>query len=181
MMKKVSVFCGSASGKNPDYLKLAVEMGELLASRQIGLVYGGASIGVMGEIANAALKGGSEVIGVIPQSIVDLEVAHGALTKLEVVSSMHERKNRMYELSDALITLPGGFGTLDELCEVLTWAQLGLHSKPVILLNSFGFFNHLLKHFDFCHSEGFVSERHRSLVKVASTPAQALELAFGAM
>src|SRR5215203_4494525 len=129
-LRKICVFCGSSSGSRPIYRETAQRLGSLLAESGIGLVYGGAHRGLMGILADAALAAGGEVIGVIPQSLVDLEIAHTGLTELHVVRSMHERKQRMADLSDAFIAMPGGFGTLEEFCEVLTWNQLGIHSKP---------------------------------------------------
>ncbi len=150
-------------------------MGEALARRGIGLVYGGGGIGLMGVLADAALSAGGEVIGVIPEALVVREVAHGGLTDLRVVASMHERKALMAELADAFVALPGGFGTLEEFCEALTWAQLGIHRKPCGLLNVEGFFDPLLSLFDHAVRERFVSPDHRSLVVVEDDPDRLLD------
>lgn len=164
------MFCGSSSGAGAVYGDAAESLGEVLAAEGLGLVYGGASVGLMGRLADAALGGGAEVIGVIPQGLVDREIAHAALSDLRVVHTMHERKALMNELADAFIALPGGFGTIEELVEVLTWAQLGLHSKPCGLLNVNGYFDHLLAFADHAHDEGFLSGSHRAMLKVAATP-----------
>lgn len=164
-MKSLCIFCGSASGGGEGmYLKEAQEVGRWLADHDIELVYGGASIGVMGEIANACLEFGGRVVGVIPESLLKIEVGHKNLSELHVVESMHERKQKMYDLSDAFLALPGGFGTLDELCEILTWAQLKHHKKPCYILNSTGFYDHLLTHFDHLVTEKFLSLEHRRLL-----------------
>lgn len=163
-MKKLAVFCGSSAGRDESYLELARELGHLLAQKSWGLVYGGASVGVMGAMADALLEKKGHVWGVIPQSLVDWEVAHENLEKLEVVDSMHNRKKRMYDLSDAFLAIPGGMGTLDELCEIITWAQLEHHRKPIYLLNYNGFFDHLIRHFEHCEAEGFLSREHLQLI-----------------
>ncbi len=173
-MKKICVFCGSSTGKKPQYVEQARSLGADMAKRDIGLVYGGASIGVMGAIANGCLEAGGKVWGVIPQSIIDLEVGHQNLTGLEVVDGMHERKARMYELSDAFFALPGGMGTLDELCEIITWAQLQYHSKPCYIINTDGFFDGLLQHFSYINKEGFLSDAHYQLFKSFKTYEEAL-------
>ena len=166
MGKNLCVFCGSGTGKSDGaYLDMAKEVGYELARRHWGLVYGGASIGVMGACADACLEKGGKVYGVIPQGIMDLEVGHDGLTELEVVRGMHERKRKMYDRADAFVALPGGFGTLDELCEILTWAQLNHHEKPCYLYNGQGFYTYLLSHFDHLLKEGFVSPEHRRLVR----------------
>lgn len=163
-MKRICVFCGSSAGNRPEYREAARQMGEALARRGIGLVYGGGRVGLMGALADGALAAGGEVIGVIPEALLRWEVGHLGLTELRVVDSMHTRKATMAELSDAFIGLPGGFGTLEELCEVLTWAQLGIHPKPCGLLNVAGFFDPLLTLFDHAVSEGFLRSQHRALV-----------------
>src|SRR6185295_7532799 len=145
---RVCVFCGSSPGADPGFGAIAERLGTVLAARELCLVYGGASVGLMGRLADAALAAGGEVIGVIPRSLVDLEVAHGGLSDLRVVTTMHERKAVMADLADAFIALPGGIGTLDELFEVLTWAQLGLHSKPIGLLDHNRYFRPLLDFLD---------------------------------
>ncbi len=146
-MNRISIFCGSSNGTRPEYLQVARRTGSLLADRGIGLVYGGANVGLMGAVADAALAKGGYVIGVIPRALVEKEVAHKHLTDLRVVGSMHERKATMAELSDAFIALPGGFGTMEEFVEVLTWSQLGLHAKPCGLLNVSGYYDPLLAFF----------------------------------
>jgi uncharacterized protein (TIGR00730 family) len=163
-MRRVCIYCGSSSGQNPIYTDAARALATRLVDRGLGLVYGGGHVGLMGVIADAVLAAGGEVIGVIPQRLVDAEVAHLGLTSLEVVDSMHQRKARMAELSDAFIALPGGFGTLDELFEILTWAQLGLHGKPCGLLDVGGYFAPLVQWVDHAVAEGFVRPRHRELL-----------------
>lgn len=164
-MKSLCVFCGSAPGKSPEYIALARRLGEMLAENNVTLVYGGATIGVMGAVADGVLNKGGKVIGVIPQSLVDYEIAHPGLTELHVVSGMHERKAIMYELSDGFISLPGGMGTLDEMFEILTWAQLKYHNKPCYILNQTGFFDSLLSYLKHAHQEGFIKEAHMELLK----------------
>ena len=163
-MRRICVFCGSSLGSRPVYGEVARRLGALLAVRGIGLVYGGSKVGLMGAIADAALAAGGEVIGVIPEPLVLKEVAHSGLTELRVVKSMHERKAMMADLSDGFIALPGGFGTFDELCEVLTWAQLGLHRKPCGILNAGGYFDSLLQLFDQAVEEQFLRPAHRAMV-----------------
>lgn len=174
-MKRVCVFCGSRNGTRDQYVGSAKRMGEALARRGIGLVYGGGGIGLMGILADAAVSAGGDVIGVIPEALMGREVAHGGLADLRVVASMHERKALMAELADAFVALPGGFGTLEEFCEVLTWAQLGIHRKPCGLLNVEGFFDPLLSLFDHAVREQFVSPDHRSLVVVETDPERLLD------
>ena len=140
-MKRVCVYCGSSPGIKPEYREAARVLGQELARREIGLVYGGASIGMMGEIADTVLGNGGEVIGVMPQALINKEVSHPGLTELKVVKSMHERKATMADLSDGFIALPGGLGTVEELFEILTWAQLGFHTKPIGLLNVLGYYD----------------------------------------
>jgi uncharacterized protein (TIGR00730 family) len=163
-MKRICVFCGSSLGAKTNYVKAAQELGEELARRGIGLVYGGGNIGLMGILADAALTAGGEVIGVMPQALTTKELAHRGLTDLRIVNSMHERKATMADLSDGFIALPGGFGTFEEFCEVLTWAQLGFHQKPCGLLNIDGYFFHMLAMFDYAVDERFVRSQQRSLV-----------------
>ncbi|GAP97460.1 LOG family protein [Leptolyngbya sp. NIES-2104] len=169
-MKSICVFCGSSMGRNPDYEKGAIQLGTAIANRGISLVYGGGNVGLMGVIADAVLSAGGEVFGVIPEFLVSKELAHQGLTRLETVESMHDRKARMAELSDAFIALPGGYGTLEEFCEVLTWAQLGLHQKPHGLLNIAGYYDPLLQFFDQAVSEKLVRPVHRALVIEATEP-----------
>lgn len=167
-MRTVCVFCGSSAGHSPAWTVTARKLGTALAERGLAVVYGGAHVGTMGALAGGALEAGGEVIGVMPQRLVDREVAHTSLTRLEVVATMHERKARMAELADAFIALPGGFGTLDELFEILTWAQIGLHAKPIGLLDVGGFFGPLLSYLDHAVAQGFIQPRHRALLHVAT-------------
>lgn len=165
-MKRICVFCGSNNGSNPQYPKAAEETGEFLANHGIELVYGGGRVGLMGRIADTVLANGGKVIGVIPEQLATREVAHGGLTELLVVGSMHERKALMAELSDGFIALPGGFGTFEEFCEIITWAQLGIHQKPCALLNVAGFYDSLIAMIDYSTSRHFIRPEHRSLVLV---------------
>ncbi|MGI9286902.1 MAG: TIGR00730 family Rossman fold protein [Pseudomonadales bacterium] len=160
----ICVFTGSSLGRNNSYQHAAGRLGAELARRGIGLVYGGASVGLMGVIADATLNNGGKVIGVLPQSLADLEIAHQHLTELRVVSSMHERKAQMADLSDAFIALPGGIGTLEETFEVWTWSQLGIHKKPIGLLNVAGFYNGLENFLDHLVTEAFVKPAHRRIL-----------------
>lgn len=178
-MRHVCVFCGSSPGGQPAYLAAAAALGGLVARRGLGLVYGGASIGLMGAVADAALAGGGEVVGVIPAALEAKEIAHERLTRLEVVSSMHERKARMSELADAFIALPGGMGTLEELSEMLTWAQLGLHRKPCGLLDVAGYWRPLVSFLDHAVQEQFLRPQHRALLVVEQEPDALLD-ALGA-
>lgn len=173
-MTRVCVFCGSRRGAGRIYAEAAVTLGRLLAQEGLGLVYGGASLGLMGVLADAALAAGGAVIGVMPRGLMAKEIAHDGLTELRVVGSMHERKALMVELADAFVALPGGYGTLEEFCEVVTWAQLGLHRKPCGLLNVGGYYNHLLAHFDHQVAEGFLTPLVRSLVLSANCPSTLL-------
>jgi len=170
-MKRLCVFCGSSPGADPAYMAAARLLGALLAERGIGLVYGGASVGLMAEIANSTMAAHGEVIGVIPRSLVDREVAHRGLRDLRVVDSMHQRKAVMADLSDGFIAMPGGLGTLEEFFEVLTWAQLGMHTKPCGLLNIRGFYDKLLAFLDHAVDQHFIKPVHRATVMVADTPA----------
>jgi uncharacterized protein (TIGR00730 family) len=173
-LNTICVFCGSSHGLKPSYRAAAAELGELLAAGGLTLVYGGGCVGLMGTVADAALSTGGEVIGVIPQALVAKELSHAGLTKLHVVNSMHERKALMASLSDAFIALPGGFGTAEELCEILTWGQLGIHSKPVGLLNVDGFFDSLLEWLDHATQEGFIRMEHRQLLLTDTNPSRLL-------
>ena len=175
-MRRVCVFCGSSAGTDPAYGLAARELARELVRLGMGLVYGGASVGLMGLLASGVLERGGEVIGVIPGSLRRREVAHQGLTDLHEVETMHERKALMAELSDGFVTLPGGYGTLDELAEALSWAQLGLHGKPVGLLDVGGFFAPLLAFFDRAVAEGFLKPAHRNLLLVSRDPAALLEL-----
>jgi len=174
-MQRICVFCGSSPGRHPDYREAAIAFGRALARSGIGLVYGGASIGLMGAVADAVREGGGEVIGVIPRSLVDLEVAHTGLDDLRVVGSMHERKALMATLSDAFVALPGGIGTLEEIFEVWTWAQLGSHAKPCAFLNVRGFYGGLLQFLDHVVAEEFLKPVHRDMVLVERDPDALIE------
>jgi uncharacterized protein (TIGR00730 family) len=178
-MRRLCVFCGSSAGGRPAYAEGARRLGELLAARRVGLVFGGGHIGLMGVVADAVLAAGGEVIGVIPQALVEKELAHPGATRLHIVSSMHERKALMADLADGFIALPGGFGTADELFEILTWAQLGLHAKPVGLVNIEGYFDALLAWLDHTVAEQFVRAEPRRLLLEANDPARLLDLILG--
>ena len=169
-MNRLCVYCGSSTGNNPEYTHAAVKLGEGLAARRLGLVYGGGSMGLMGEIANAALGAGGEVIGIIPQAQVDNGEAHQGVSELRIVPSMHERKAMMADISDAFIAMPGGLGTLEELLEVLTWNQLGLLRKPCALLNVHGYYDPLIAFLDSSVSAGFIQLEHRQLLHCAEQP-----------
>ncbi len=174
-MKRICIFCGSSEGANPTYAQIAREVAQTLTALGYGIVYGGGRIGLMGIVADAALAAGGEVIGVIPQALSRLEIAHSGLTKLHIVASMHERKALMADLCTGFIALPGGFGTFEEFCEVLTWAQLRIHDKPVGLLNVDGYYDELLALFDKAVTEGFVSPNNRALVRSSVTFDQLIE------
>jgi uncharacterized protein (TIGR00730 family) len=163
-MKRICVFCGSSFGARPAYREAAVEVGTTLARKGLGLVYGGGNIGLMGALADATLAAGGEAIGVIPQALVAKEVAHRGLTELRVVETMHERKALMASLADAFLALPGGYGTLEEFIEAVTWSQLGIHRKPCGLLNVEGYFDPLLEFFDRAVAERFFRPENRALV-----------------
>lgn len=174
--KRVAVYCGSAAGNNPAFLADAKALGRAIANAGLGLVYGGAKIGLMGAVADAALDGGAEVIGVLPEILAPMEIAHTGLTSFEMVSTMHIRKARMTELADAFLILPGGYGTLDELMEAVTWAQLGLHSKPCILINTAGYWNGLLDFISSAITAGFVKPENRRLLLVAANAEDAIAM-----
>lgn len=174
-MKTIAVFCGSSSGSNPAYLEGAKKLGEALAERELTLVYGGASVGLMGAVADSVLENGGKVIGVIPQSLVDKEIAHASLTDLYIVNSMHERKAKMSELSDGFIAMPGGSGTLEEFFEVFTWAQLGYHQKPCGLLNIHDYYTPLLDLLTHMTTEGFMKKAYQSMVISESDPQSLLD------
>ncbi len=163
-MNSICVFCGSSAGSTPEYIVAGRNLGETLAHRHIKVIYGGAAVGIMGAVANGALEAGGQVIGVIPGFLSQKEIRHEGLTELITVDSMHQRKQKMAELSDGFIALPGGFGTLEELCEILTWAQLGLVTGPVGLLNINGYFDHLLALFDHMVSQELLKPENRALV-----------------
>jgi uncharacterized protein (TIGR00730 family) len=173
-MQRICVFCGSNTGGRPSYVALARALGAELAGRKIGLVFGGGRVGLMGAIADAALDAGGEVIGVIPRALATKELAHERATELHVVDSMHARKAKMAELADGFIALPGGLGTLEELFEVLTWAQLGMHGKPVGLLDADDYYAPLLHFLDHARDHGFIRPEHRGLLLGARSPAALL-------
>ncbi len=163
-MKNLCVFCGSSSGAKPSFLELAAKLGKEMAQKKIQLVYGGANIGLMGELANSCLNSQGKVLGVMPQTLIDFEVAHQNLTEFHIVDTMHERKEKMYHFSDAFLAIPGGTGTLDELCEILTWAQIGYHQKPCYILNFEDYYKHLLAQFDYMEEMKFLKPQHRKLL-----------------
>jgi uncharacterized protein (TIGR00730 family) len=169
-VKNICVFCGSSFGRKPAYARAARQLGAALASRDLGLVYGGGSIGLMGAVADAALEAGAPVVGVIPRALARREIAHHGLTRLEVVPSMHARKARMARLSDAFVAMPGGIGTLEELFEVLTWGYLGIHAKPTGLLDVGGYWKPLVRLLDHAVEEGFLRPAHRKLVVIDRSP-----------
>jgi hypothetical protein len=174
-MRRVCVFCGSSIGRLPAYREAAEALGAVLADRGIGLVYGGGNVGLMGVIADAVMAQGGEVIGVIPQSLADREVAHAGITDLRIVDSMHTRKAMMADLSDAFIAMPGGVGTFEEFFEAVTWTQLGLHRKPCGLLNVNAFYTPLALFIDQAVTEGFIKPIHRAAIVVDSDPARLLD------
>ncbi len=174
-MKRIAVFCGSSPGAQPAYGDVARTLGHLLAERGLGVVYGGASVGLMGTVARAAIEAGGEVIGVIPRSLADREVAFTGLADLRVVGTMHDRKLAMADLSDAFIALPGGLGTLEEVFEVWTWGQLGMHSKPCGLLNVSGYYDRLIAFLDHTAAEQFIEPEHRAMILVDDQPAALLD------
>jgi len=174
-MKSICVYCGSADHVHPDYLLAARQMGEILARRGLTLIYGGGRTGLMGALADGVLESGGQVIGVIVESMNTPALAHPGVTRMEVTPLIHQRKARMYKLADAYIALPGGYGTLDELFETLTWAQIGVHAKPVGLLNVSGYFDPLLAMLDRAEKEGFVFPEHRQSLLCASDPGALLD------
>jgi hypothetical protein len=175
MIRNVAVFCASANGSNPVYQIVAQELGRALGRRNVTLIYGGANVGLMRTVAEAALAVQGKVIGVIPEVLVDLEVAHQGITELHITSTMHTRKALIGEKADAFIALPGGFGTLEELFEVLAWHTLKLHAKPILLLNIRGFYDKLLTFLDHCVVEGMLKPKSRELLLVANTVEEALD------
>lgn len=177
-MPRLCVFCGSSPGNRPEYLAAARELGRALAARRIGLVYGGSSIGLMGATADEVVAAGAEAIGVIPRSMVDREIAHPGLSELHVVETMHERKAKMAALADAFLAMPGGNGTLDELFEALTWAQLGIHDKPIALWDVEGYWQPLIAAIDHSVREGFVRERDRARLRSDANLEQLLRSMF---
>jgi uncharacterized protein (TIGR00730 family) len=173
-VKRLAVYCGSAMGTDPAFAALAKALGEEMARRGIGLVYGGGRLGLMGVVADAVMANGGEAFGVIPKALIDLEVAHLGLTELEIVADMHERKARMTELTDAFVAIPGGIGTLDELFEAWTWNALGYHAKPFALLNVAGFWDGMIQFLDTVTTSGFMSPSRRAQLLVADTIPDAL-------
>jgi uncharacterized protein (TIGR00730 family) len=173
--RRVCVFCGSSPGVGPTYRAEAVALGTLLGKAGLGLVYGGAHVGLMGALADAALAHGSEVIGIIPRVLAGAEVAHQGLTRLVLVETMHERKAMMAQEADAFVALPGGFGTLDEFFEILTWAQLGIHAKPCVLVNTSGYFNHLLRFLEVAIDQGFLKPENHAYIQVVGNSSEALQ------
>lgn len=163
-IRNLCVYCGSSPGKNPAYLHAAQSLAKAMCKRKIGLVYGGAAVGIMGTVANAVLEAGGEAVGVIPKSLAVKEVAHDKLTRLHVVGSMHERKAMMAELADGFVALPGGWGTLEEIFEMLTWAQLGFHQKPCALLNIDGYYDHLFRFLEEAFEQQFVNPLYRPML-----------------
>lgn len=178
-LSSVCVFCGSNPGRSPAYLEAVATLAGALAGRGIRLVYGGASVGTMGALADGVLAGGGEVVGVIPQEQAGQEIAHEGLTALHVVGSMHERKATMATLSDGFVALPGGLGTLEEFAEIVTWSQLGLHDKPTALLNTDGYYDHLLAFLDHAVTERFLRAADRELVLVGDDPVTLLDRMAG--
>ena len=177
--QRVAVYCGSADGNDPAYLAEAQALGQAIAAAGLGLVYGGASVGLMGAVADSALAGGAEVIGVLPDVLAGKEIAHAGLTRLELVPTMHQRKARMAELADAFLILPGGYGTLEELLEVVTWAQLRLHTKPCILINTAGYWDGLLAFLDTAVAAGFLKQKNRELLHMANSATKAVGMVVG--
>lgn len=174
-MKRICVYCGSNNGADPVYRAAAEELARELVACDVGIVYGGGKVGLMGAVADAAMEAGGEVIGVIPQALMDREVGHGSVSELRVVGSMHERKLLMAELSDAFVALPGGIGTLEEIVEVFTWSQLGIHHKPCALLDTAGYWQPLIAALDRMVEAGFLREAHRELLVVARDAGELLE------
>jgi uncharacterized protein (TIGR00730 family) len=174
-MQSICVYCGSNFGDRPTYFDAAQSLGKEMAERGITLIYGGANAGLMGAVADSVLATGGKVIGVMPQALVDKEIAHTGLSDLRVVGSMHERKSLMADLADAFIALPGGLGTLEEFCEVATWTQLGFHKKACGLLNIEGFYDGLLSFLNHATQEKFIRTEHRSIVLAEETPAELIE------
>ena len=175
-IRTIAIFCGSRKGNNPIYTQHALEVGRLLAAKQCKIVYGGGSIGLMGLVADEAMRGGGWVTGIIPKLLVEWEVEHRAISELIVCNDMHQRKLMIYSKADAALILPGGFGTLDELFEILTWNQLTLHDKEIFILNSAGFYNALIEHINKMHAEGFLDESNLKKIHLINTPLALLPL-----
>ena len=174
--RRVAVYCGSANGSNPAFVAEAQALGASIAAAGLGMVYGGACVGLMGAVADAALAGGAEVVGVLPEILAGKEIAHTGLTRLELVPTMHKRKARMAALAEAFLILPGGYGTLEELLEVVTWAQLRLHVKPCILINTEDYWNGLLAFLDTAVAAGFLKQKNRELLRVAASAEAAVRM-----
>ncbi len=175
--RRIAVYCGSADGADPAYRAEAVTLGTAIAAAGLGLVYGGANVGLMGAVADAALAAGGEVIGILPEVLSGREIAHKHLTRLETVSTMHQRKARMVALADAFLILPGGYGTLDEMLEIVTWSQLRIHAKPCIVINTLGYWDGLLAFLDMTVAAGFLKPENRALLQVATDATEAVRLA----
>ncbi|HWE87135.1 MAG TPA: TIGR00730 family Rossman fold protein [Terracidiphilus sp.] len=175
-LRRVAVYCGSADGNFPEFRAEAIALGKAIAAASLGLVYGGANVGLMGAVADAALAGGAEVIGILPHILAGREIAHTGLTRLETVPTMHRRKARMVALADAFLILPGGYGTLDEMLEIITWSQLRIHTKPCILINTLDYWNPLLAFLDSAVLAGFLKRENRDLLKVAADSHEAIRL-----
>src|SRR5580692_9987122 len=173
--RRVAVYCGSADGKDPAFLVEARALGSAIAAAGLGVVYGGANVGLMGAVADAALEAGADVIGVLPEVLAGREIAHTGLTRLETVATMHQRKARMVVLADAFLILPGGYGTLDEMLEIVTWSQLRLHAKPCILINTGGYWDGLLAFLDSTVAAGFLKAENRELLLVVGSAQEAVE------
>jgi uncharacterized protein (TIGR00730 family) len=169
-IRSIAIFCGSRTGNNPIYSQHATEVGRLLAAKQLKIVYGGGSIGLMGLVADEAMRGGSWVTGIIPKLLVEWEVEHRAISELIICDDMHQRKLKIYSKADAALIMPGGFGTLEELFEIITWNQLTIHDKEIFILNSGGFYNLLLAHIDQLKKEGFIDERNLEKIHFINTP-----------
>lgn len=169
-VRSIAVYCGASGGKGDGYLRVARAFGQLLAEEGLEVVYGGGKVGLMGAVADGALAAGGRVVGIIPRGLFEREVGHAGVTELRVVESMHDRKAAMAEIADGIVALPGGYGTLDELCEMITWAQLGLHRKPIALLNHGGYYDPLLLMFDRALEEGFIPPAFRALVMDSADP-----------
>lgn len=175
-LNRIAVFCGSNPGADPSYVKAAVSLARAFAKQNIGLVYGGADVGIMKAIANAMLAENKEVIGVIPQALVDLEIAKTSITEIHIVKTMHERKAKLSELADGFILLPGGFGSLDEFFESLTWGQLGFHNKPCGILNTNGYYNKLLEFLNHGVEQRFLKKAHKEMISIAQQPEKLITL-----
>jgi uncharacterized protein (TIGR00730 family) len=174
-LKRICVFCGGNAGNRPIYAEMAMALGQELVARELGLVYGGGSVGLMGKLAQSVLDQGGAVFGIIPEHLMTKELMGYPIGELMVVATMHQRKAKMAEMADAFVAMPGGFGTLDELFEIITWRQIGLHNKPIALLNVNGFFGPLIQHLDHCVVEGFIRPQHRDLFFVEDDPVRLLD------